>query len=568
MLFGWVRGYERGWLRHDIVAGLVLTAILVPAGMGYAQASGLPAITGLYATILPLLAYAALGPSRILVVGPDSSLAPLIAAAIVPLAVGDPDRAIALAGLLSLITGLLILGAGLANFGFLTDLLSAPVRHGYLNGIALIVIVGQTPRILGLDVDAEGLLDRLRAIADGLVEGRVHGVSLALGGACLAVIVALRHWRPGLPAVLIGVAAATFASVVLDLPARTGIAVVGALPRGLPEFVLPALEIGDMLALVPAALGIVLVSATDTSVLSRSLAARRRERTDQDRELVALGGANVAAAFFSGFPVSSSTSRTPVAESAGARTQLTGVVGAATIALLLFAAPGLLAQLPMAALAAVVVAAALTLVDVPAIVRLWQVRPSEFRQAMASFLGVVLIGVIEGIFLAVVFSLLLFVRRAWRPHDAVLGRADMVKGYHDLTFYPEARQIPGLLLYRFDAPLFFANADVFRDRIRDRLEASPGTIRWVVVAAEPITDIDTTAATMLEELHEELRGAGIVLAFAELKDPVRARLQAYGTLDRLDDVRFFPTVGASVSGYRKETGAPWTDWEESAGRGP
>jgi high affinity sulfate transporter 1 len=565
VLFGWLRGYQRAWLRHDIVAGVVLTAILVPAGMGYAQASGLPPITGLYATILPLLAYAALGPSRILVVGPDSSLAPLIAAALVPLALGDPDRAVALAGLLALMTGGLILVAGLANFGFLTDLLSAPVRHGYLNGIALLVIVGQTPAILGFGIEPGRLVDRLRAIADGIDAGFVSPASLLLGLACLAMIVGIRRWRPGYPAVLIAVLATTLVSILLDLPARAGIAVVGALPAGLPEFRIPPLALQDALALLPAAIGIVLVSATDTSVLSRSLAARRRERVDQDRELVALGGANIAAAFFSGFPISSSQSRTPVAATAGARTQLTGIVGASAIALILLAGPDLLAALPISVLAAVVIAAALTLVDVRSIAQLWRARPSEFRQAIASFLGVALIGVIEGILLAVAFSLLLFIRRAWRPHDAILGRADGVKGYHDLTYYPEARQIPGLLLYRFDAPLFFANADVFRDRIRDRIAAAPGPIRWVVVAAEPITDIDTTAAAMLEELHEELTADGITLAFAELKDPVRGRLRAYGTLERLGDVRLYPTVGASVSGYRRETGAPWTDWEEATG---
>lgn len=558
----WVRAYRRAALRGDVFAGIVLTAILIPAGMGYAEASGLPAIIGLYATIVPLLAYALLGPSRILVLGPDSALLPIIAAAIVPLAAGDEARAVALAGLLAVLVGLIVIGAAIARLGFVTDLLSAPVRQGYLNGIALIIVVSQLPRLFGFSADGDSVLERGAAFLTGVRDGETNVVALAVGLGCLAVILGLRLRWPRVPGILIAVVGSTVISAVLDLATRSGIAVVGPLPMGLPPLSLPPLVLSDILAVAPAAFGIALVAATDTSILSRAFSSRRGEEVSQDRELLALGGANLATGFFTGMPVSSSSSRTPVAEAAGAQSQMTAVVAAVAVAVGLVAAPGVLADLPTATLAAVVIAAGLSLVDVGSMVRLWRLGSSEFWLALASFLGVALIGVIEGVFLAVALSLLAFIRRAWWPHDAVLGRADGVKGYHDLTYYPDARQVPGLVLYRFDAPLFFANADVFRDRVRERIAGAGAPVRWVVIAAEPITDVDTTAAAMLDRLAGELEDAGITLGFAELKDPVRDRMRRYGALERIRDDRIFPTVGTAVSAYVRDSGASWTDWEE------
>jgi high affinity sulfate transporter 1 len=564
----WATTYRRAYLPRDVFAGVVLTAILVPAGLGYAEAAGLPGIVGLYATIVPLLAYAALGPSRVMILGPDSSLLPIIAAAILPLAGADDARKVALSALLAVIVGVIVVGAGLARLGFLTELLSAPVRHGYLNGIALIVVLSQLPKLFGFGTTGATPLERAQSFVLGVRDGHTEPAALAIGAACLAVILVLRRWRPEIPGIFLAVVGSTLVSAALDLATTAGIEVVGVLPTGLPPVTVPPLAIGDILALVPAALGIALVAATDTSVLSRTFAIRRGETTDQDRELIALGGANVATGLFSGMPVSSSASRTPVAEASGARTQLTSIVGALAIGVMLVAAPGILADLPASALAAVVIAAALTLVDIPFLVRLWRIGSAEFWLALASFLGVALVGVIEGVFFAVALSLLAFVRRAWSPHDAVLGRADGVKGYHDLSYYPEARQVPGLLLYRFDAPLFFANADVFRDRIRRRIAGAPEPVRWVVIAAEPITDVDTTAAAMIDELEAELEARGITLAFAELKDPMRARLRRYGALTGLPDEHIFPTVGTAVTGYLKATGQPWTDWEEGPSERP
>jgi high affinity sulfate transporter 1 len=563
----WGAAYRRAYLPRDLFAGIVLTAILVPAGIGYAEAAGLPGYVGLYATILPLLAYAVLGPSRILVLGPDSSLLPIIAAAIVPIAAGDDARKVVLAALLAVIVGVVVIAAGLARLGFLTDLLSAPVRIGYLNGIAIIVGIGQLPKLFGFSAEGDSMVAEAQSFVLNVRDGMTVPAALAIGLAALALILVIRRVRPRIPGIFIAVVGATLISAALDLEA-TGVKVVGTLPKGLPSLTLPPLNVGDILALVPAALGIALVAATDTSVLSRTFAIRRHEHVDSDRELIALGGANFAAGLFSGMPVSSSASRTPVAESAGAQTQVTSVVGALSIAAMLVFLPGLLAPLPQSVLAAVVISAAITLVDIPFMVRLWRIGAGEFWLALASFLGVAFIGVIQGVFFAVALSLLAFVRRAWAPHDAVLGRADGVKGYHDLTFYPEARQVPGLLLYRFDAPLFFANADVFRARVDERIHAAGQPIRWVVIAAEPITDVDTTAASGLDELVEELEGRGITLAFAELKDPVRERLRRYGALERVPDEHIYPTVGTAVSGYLRETGQAWRDWEEDAeGRG-
>ena len=556
-----IRTYRRGWLRHDLVAGLVLTTLLVPQGMAYASLAGLPPVLGLYATMVPLLAYAAFGPSRILVLGPDSAVAPLVAATVIPLAGADTAERTALAGLLAVMVGVICVVAGLARFGFVTDLLSRPVRVGYLNGIALTVLVSQLPKLFGFSASGEGLLTIFRGFVADLDE--TNWWSLAVGVASLAVILAIRRLVPPLPGILIAVVGATVASWSLDLSAK-GVETVGRLPSGLPELGLPSIGIGDAGALVAGAAGIALVAFADTSVLSRSYATKLGEKVDQNRELVALGVANAATGVLQGFPISSSSSRTPVAETAGARTQLTGVVGAVGIGVILVAAPGVLADLPSAVLAAVLIAAALSLADVGWVRRLYHVRRSEWILSMASFLGVAVVGVLWGIAIAVALSILNFLRRAWWPHDAVLGRVDGLKGYHDTERFAEARLIPGLLLYRFDAPLFFANADVFRDRLLELVDAQPQPVAWVVVAAEPMTDVDVTAFGVLRDLDEELERMGIELVFAELKDPVKERLARYGLLERIGRDRFYPTIGVAVHSYLAEHPVGWKDWEDDA----
>jgi high affinity sulfate transporter 1 len=557
-----VRRYRWSWLRRDVVAGIVLTAVLVPAGMGYAEAAGLPPINGLYATIVPLSVYAIVGPSRILVLGPDSSLVPLIAATILPLAAGDEAEAVALAGLLAIFSGLLCLLAGLARFGFLTDLLSKPVRYGYMNGIALTVLVSQLPKLFGFSVDAEGLIPELRAFVRGLADGRTNMAALTVGVGSLLVIFACKRWRPTVPGVLVAVVGATVAVGVFGLAERYDLAVVGPLPKGLPSLQVPQVSASDVGALMAGAIGIALVSFADTSVLSRTFAIRGRYRVDPNQELLALGAANVATGLFQGFSVSSSASRTPVAESAGAKTQVTGLVGALVIALLLLLFPNLLRNLPASALAAVVIAAAIGLIEIAKVRMLYRQRRTEFALSLACFLGVALLGVIQGIFIAVGLALADFIRRAWRPYDAVLGRVDDLKGYHDVARHPEAKRIPGLVIFRWDAPLFFANAEVFADRLRQAIASSPTPVRWVVVAAEPVTDLDTTAADVLVQLDEELAREGIDLRFAELKGPVKDQLKRYGLFDRIGADHFYPTIGTAVRAYLDASGVEWTDWED------
>src|SRR5690242_13885328 len=479
--------------------------------MAYAELAGVPPVTGLYATLVPLVVYFLLGPSRILVLGPDSAVSPLVAAAIVPLAVtGDPSERTALAGLLAILVGAIMLAGGLARFGFVTELLSTPVRLGYLMGIAVTVIAAQLPKLFGFSVDAENLIPAVRDFVSGLDE--TNATALAIGLGSLAIIVGLRRLSPRVPGVFIAVVAATLAVAVLGLD--DDVPVVGAVPAGLPSLDVPSVSVDDLTALLPAAIGIAFVAFTDTSVLSRSYAARLRQDVDQNQELAVLGVANIATGLFQGFPLSTSSSRTAVAEDMGARSKFVGLAGAAVLALLLIFGTGLVHDLPLSALAAVVLIAVLGLIDVPAERRLWRWRRSEFALSMATFAGVALLGVLWGVGIAIALSLLAFVRRAWRPHDAVLGRVDQLKGYHDNERHPDARLIPGLVLYRFDAPLFFANADFFCERVR-RLARADGTA-WIVIAAEPITDIDATAGESLRSLDEELTADGVELAFAEL----------------------------------------------------
>lgn len=557
-----LRHYRREFFAQDLVAGLVVSAILVPAGMGYAVASGMPAITGLYATILPLLAYALFGPSRILVLGPDSGLVALIAAAVVAPSAGDPDRAVALGSLLGILMGLVCIVGGLAKAGFLTDLLSKPIRVGYMNGIALTVLVAQLPTLLGFPVQASGFLEGASGFVYGVVGGRADVVVSLLGGGCLLLILVVRAVAPRVPAILIAVVLATVIVTVFDLAAR--VQVVGRVPSGLPLPSLPAVDLADVGRSLFAAVGIALVAFADTSVLSRTFAARNGYRVDANRELIGLGIANLAGGFFSGFPVSSSSSRTPVAESAGSRTQMTGVVGAVTISLLLVAAPWLMQNLPSTALAAVVIAAAIRLFDFRALRLFYTVRKSDFLLSLIAFFAVATFGVIEGIAFAVGVSLLDFVRRAWRPHEAILGRATGMKGYHDIERHPDALQVPGLLMFRWDAPLFFANADLFREHVIAAVDDSAVPVRWVVIAAEPITDVDTTAAEMIEELDYELRTRDVHLVFAEMKGPVKDRLNRYGLKKRIGLEHFFPTLGSAVKAFVASHDIDWRDWEDEA----
>jgi high affinity sulfate transporter 1 len=556
-----LRRYESSWLRHDIVAGLVMTTMLVPVGIAYAEASGVPGINGLYATIVPMLAYALFGPSRILVLGPDSALAAVILTVVLPLAAGEPQRAVALAGMMALVSGIVCIAAGLARLGFITELLSKPIRYGYMNGIALTVLLSQVPKLFGFSVTANGPLRQVWGIVAKVLSGSTNIVTLAIGVSTLAFILLLKRW-PRFPGILIAVVAATVVVAAFHLATRAGVSVLGPLPQGLPAPRLPLIHFDDLVPILVGGLAVALVSFADTSVLSRTYAARLRTPVDPNQEVMGLGIANVAAAFFQGFPISSSSSRTPVAEAAGARTQLTGVVGALAIALLLVLAPELLQHLPHAALAAVVIASAIGLVEMSDLRRIYRIQRWEFWLSMTCFAGVAVLGAIPGIALAIVIAVIEFLWDGWRPHSAVLGRVDRVKGYHDITRYPEARLIPGLVLFRWDAPLFFANAELFHERVLDAAASSLSSVRWVVVAAEPVTSVDVTAADAVCELDDTLHAASIELCFAEMKDPVKDKLKRFGVFTRFGEQNFFATLDEAVSAYLTSHAVEWVDWED------
>ncbi len=536
-------GYERRWLRDDVLAGIVLTALLIPAGIGYAQVAGLPPVTGLYATIVPLLVYAIAGPSRILVLGPDSSLAPIIGAAILPLAAGDPERAVALAGLLAILMGGFLLLGAVFRLGFVTDLLSKPIRIGYLNGVALFVIVGQLPALFGFSVSADTFFGDVRGLIDGLADGRADPTAASIGLASIAVILGLRLARSKVPGVLVAVIGSMLLVAVLGW--RDEVPVVGSLPTGLPSPALGGLTWSDVTSLIGPALGIALIAFADTGVLSRVFAARHGETVDGSVEMRGLGLANAASGALGGFPVSASTSRTPVAEQAGAHTQLAGATGALLLVGFVVLTPNLTSFLASSTLAAVVIMAAASLIDVPETVRLVRIEPIDGLLSLAAFGGVVLIGVLQGIVIAIALSVVAFTNNAWRPYRAELGRIPYVRGYHDLSRHPEGHRVDGIAIVRFDAPLFFANAGIFGQYVRTIATSEPQP-QYLVLAAEPITSIDSTAIDELVGVDDYLAQAGIEFVIAEMKDPVRDRLARHGLADRFGPERFAPTVGAAV----------------------
>lgn len=551
-----IKDYQRSWLMNDITAGLVLTTMLVPVGIAYAEASGVGGIYGLYATIIPLLVYALLGPSRILVLGPDSSLVALILAVVLSLSHGDPARAIALASMMAVVSGIVCILAGVFRLGFITELLSKPIRYGYMNGIALTVLISQLPKIFGFSIDTDGPLRNFAAIISAIIEGKTNIATFVIGAATLAIIFLLKRFER-IPGILIAVIAATIAVGVLQLDQTAGVKVLGTLPRGLPLPSLPWIQWTDLPSVIIGGCAVALVSFADTSVLSRAYAAKTRSRVDPNQEMIGLGAANFAAGFFQGFPISSSSSRTPVAEAAGAKTQLTGVVGAMTVALLLIFAPNLLQYLPTSALAAVVIASALGLFEFSDLKRIYRIQNWEFWLSIICFVGVAVLGAIPGIGLAIIIAVIEFLWDGWRPHYAVLGRVDGIRGYHDVNRYPEARRTPGLVLFRWDAPLFFANAEFFHERILNAIELSPTPVKRVIVAAEPVTSVDVTSADMLAELQETLTNMQIELHFAEMKDPVKDKLKRFELIEVLGKNIFHPTMGAAVDAYLEEYKIDW-----------
>ena len=536
------RTYEKRWLRSDLVAGLVLAAILIPQGMAYAELAGLPSVTGLYTTVACLVGYAIFGPSRVLVLGPDSSVSPLIFAAITPLlVVDDPTSAIVLAGMLAVIVGLVEIGMGLGKLGFVADLLSSEVQVGYMNGLAITIIVGQLPKLFGFSVDADTFWDDLTQFVEHFDE-RVTEAA-AIGIVALAILVVMPRLTTKVPAVLVAVVGATVVSAVLGL-ADDGVKTVGVLPAGVPAPSVPFTQVADVIPLFVASIGITLVSITDTIATSSAFAARRGDEVKPNQEMVGIGASNIFAGCFGGFAISTSSSRTAVAEQSGAKSQLTGLIGAAVVLAMLLFLNGLLAPLPQSALAAVVIAAALSLLDLASLRRYLQVRRSAFVLSMVAAIGVILLGVLQGIVLAILLAVLLFFRRSWWPHGAVLGHVDELGGWHDVATNDGAVERDGIVVYRWEAALFFANAGAFRDQIRTL--ARTRSPRWIVVQCEAITDIDVTAAGLLEQLDRELNDEGIHLAFVEMRRRLQDLVLRYGLFETLDRDHFYPSIEAAL----------------------
>jgi len=552
-----VRDYERPWLKSDLAAGAALSAFLIPAGMAYAEAAGLPAVTGLYASIIPLLAYAVFGPSRVLIIGPDSSLAPMIAAAILPLAGTEPDHAVALAGVLALMIGGLLLAGRVFKLGFVTGLLSKPIRVGYLNGIALVIMLSQLPKLLGIPGTGGSLVNTATGTAQAVAQGAINPLALLFGAGTIAVIVVCRFLPWKLPGVLIAVVAAASLTAALDL--TTALPTVGPLPGGLPAPALGGISLDDVVALLGPAAGIALIAFADTSVLSKSFAARSGVQVDGNQEMGALGVANMASGLFGGFPISGSASRTPIALEAGAKSPLSGAVAAALVVLFMIVAPGVTAFLPSSVLAGVVMVAAASILDLTTLRRLLKMSRIEAALLVATFLGVAFVGVLEGIVVAIGLSLIAFVLRALDPYRTELGSVGDVPGYHDLGRHPEGRRVPGLVIARFDAPLFFANGAVFTEHIRTLVANAPEQVRWVIVASEAITGLDTTALDDLVALDDELAKRGISLVFAEMKGPIKDRLIRFGVSSRFGPDHFFPTVTNAVRSYKRLFGLDQQD---------
>ena len=542
------RTYERGWLRFDLVAGIVLAAILVPQGMAYAELAGLPPVTGLYTTIACLVAYAIFGPSRVLVLGPDSSVSPLILASITPLVVvGDPGSAIVLAGMLAVLVGLIEIGLGVAKLGFVADLLSSEVRVGYMNGLAVTIIVGQLPKLFGFSTDADGFVDELTAFWNGL--DQTNRTTLITGLVVLLVLLVLPRITTRIPAVLVAIVGVTVVSALLGL-ADEGVRTVGSLPQGFPTPSLPWTSASDAVALMVGAVGITMVSLTDTIATASSFAARRGDEVDANAEMIGVGASNVVAGFFQGFAVSVSSSRTAVADQSGARTQLTGLVGAGLVALLLLVFNGLLADLPQTALAAVVIVAALSLADLPALARFARLRRSSLVLSLVASAGVIFLGVLQGIVVAIVLAILLFFRRNWWPHGTVLAEVPELGGWHAVSVHPEGRQVDGIVVFRWEAPLFFANAGQFRDQVRALVrDSSPA---YVVLQCEAVTDIDVTAAEVLKDLDEELNAKGVHLAFVELRDRLADLIVRYDLDATLQAEHFYASVEEAVAALASE----------------
>ena len=510
-----LRDYKVSYFPRDLAAGVTLGAVMVPVGLAYGEMAGLP-LAGLYGSMLPLLAYALFGSSRQIVVGPDSAMAAIVAVVVLPMAAGDAGRLAVLAASLGIMVGIVCLLAGGLKLGFVANFLSKPVIVGFMHGLALVIIGAQLPKLLGLKSEGETTIEQFINVGERI--GGTHATSLAIGAACIAIILLCRRFAPKFPGAILALVASGLAVVLWELD-KKGVAIVGAIPTGLPGFSLPVIGFADFEALLPVALVAALLSFSDTMIVARAFAVRSGQKIDADQELVALGVANLVSGVSKGLPISASDSRTAVAEAAGARTQATSVIAAIVIAGTMLWLTGLLRYLPTAALAGVMIAAAINVCDFREFARLWRFRGVDLAGALLTLVGVAVLGLMEGILLGVVFALIQLLRAFAFPPDAVLGR--LPDGtWHDPAYRREAEKVPGLLVYRFSGPLFFANVGLFRERIDTQLAEHPG-LKAIVLDCGAIHHVDLMACEMLAELDRDLQEHGVRLAFADLRDRVK-----------------------------------------------
>ena len=544
-------GYPRTALRGDVVAGVSVAAYLIPQTLAYAALAGLSPVVGLWAALPPLLVYALLGSSRQLSVGPESTTAVMTAAILGPLVFGDPGRHAAYAATLALLVGVICMLAGLLRLGFISSLLSGPVLVGYLTGIALVMIVGQLDRITGVPAAGDTVIEQARSLLTGI--DHVHWPTLALSTAVLVLIFGLQRFCPRLPGPLIGVLGAALLVALFTL-GRYGIDVVGAVPSGLPRFGLPDRSLPVLQDLVVPALGIVVVAFSDDVLTARAFAARTADDIDSNAELRALGVCNIAVGLTHGFPVSSSGSRTALGAAAGSRTQVFSLVAFATVGCVVSLGGSVISAIPSAALGALIIYAAMKLVDVGEFRRLARFRRSELVLAVATVVAVSLLGVLYGVLAAVTLSILDLLRRLSRAHDSIQGFVPGIAGMHDVDDYPDATVLSGLLVYRYDAPLCFANAEDFRRRALAAVADSPQPVRWFVLNAEANVEVDLTALDALERLRSELSSRGIVFAMARVKQDLRDALESAGLLARIGADRIFMTLPTAVAAYQDAVG--------------
>ena len=558
-----LRDYRRSWLRGDLIAGVTVAAYLIPQVMAYATVAGVPPVAGLWAALPALVIYAVLGSSASLSMGPEATTALMTAIAIGPLAAGDPARYAGLAAALALLVGAMSVGAWLLRLGFVADLLSRPVLVGYLAGVAVIMIADQLRRVTGVPVTGQTFLAQVGSFFRGL--GQMQLATVAVAAAVLVFLFVLQARWPRAPGPLLAILGATGATAAFGL-ASHGVTVVGPIPVALPSVGLPDVHPAVLRELLLPAFTVLIVGFSDDVLTARSFA-RRDEVIAANRELLALGVANAGSSLVQGFPVSSSASRTAIAVTTGSRTQLYSVTAAAAVVAVLLFARSVLAHFPAAALGAIVIYAAIRLIDVTAFRRLLAFRRAELGIALATCAGVLVFNILYGVLVAIGLSVADLLVRVARPHDAVLGRVRGLAGMHDVDDYPGAQTIPGLVVYRYDAPLFFANADNFRRRALAAAAQVSGQLRWFVLNVEANVEVDFTALEALDAVREDITKQGAEFALARVKQDLLARLRAFGLADKVGEDRLFPTLPTAVQAYQawaRQQGQPGNDGTEAS----